>query len=91
MEDTLYHLESKIGQDMSDTLATEQVISELIESKVSQFIKDIKQQHKNEIKLLHDKIKDIEELHQKEVQELKAADEKLRNQLKSINDRCNRI
>ena len=91
LEDTLYHLESKIGQDMSDTLATEQVISELIESKVSQFIKDIKQQHKNEIKLLHDKIKDIEELHQKEVQELKAADEKLRNQLKSINDRCNRI
>ena len=40
---------------------------------------------------MHDKIKDIEELHQKEVQELKAADEKLRNQLKSINDRCNRI
>ena len=91
LEDTLYHLESNLGQDMSDTLATEQVISELIESKVSQFIKDIKQQHKNEIKLLHDKIKDIEELHQKEVQELKAADKKLRNQLKSVNDRCNRI
>ena len=91
LEDTLYHLESRLGQDLSDSLATEQVISELIESKVSQIIKDIKQQHKNEVKLLHDKIEEIEALHQKEVQEFKTADEKLRNQSRSINDRCSKI
>ena len=57
LEDTLYHLESKLGQDLPDTLTTEQVISQLIEYKVSQIIKDLKQQHKNEVKLLYDKIK----------------------------------
>ena len=37
LDDTLYHPESKLGQDLSDTLAIEQVISELIESSQSNY------------------------------------------------------
>ena len=84
-------IDSVIASQISNSIVHEDTIKEIVKLKIDQQLKDLKEQQKNSLAVLRDKICNLENHFESEISSLKSETEKIRSKNTNVNERCGKM
>ena len=91
LEDSLEKIQRSISDKTINTVFQEDLIKDLVNTAISETLKDLKKQHKNSLALLTCQVESNKKYYDEELKKLKDELEKFRNKLAAANDKCNKM
>ena len=92
LEEVTCRIDSVIASQLSNSIVMhEDTIEEIVKLKIDQQLKDLKEQQKNVLAVLRDKICNLENHFESEISSLKSEIEKIRSKNTNVNERCGKM
>ena len=92
LEQVTCRIDSVIAFQLSNSIVHEDTIEEIVKLKIDQQLKDLKkEQQKNYLAVLRDKICNLENHFESEISSLKSEIEKIRSKNTNVNERCGKM
>ena len=92
LEEVTCRIDSVIASQLSNSIVVhEDTIEEIVKFKTDQQLKDLKEQQKNSLAVLRDKICNLENHFESEISSLKSEIEKIRSKNTNVNERCGKM
>ena len=91
LEDSVEKIQRTISDKAINTVFQEDLIKDLVNTAISESLKDLKQQHKNSLALLTHQVEGNKKYYEEELKKLNDELEKFRNKVAAANDKCNKM
>ena len=91
VEEVTCSIDSTLASQATNPILSEELIEEIVERKIDERLKDLKEQNKNAISLLSKRVGDLEQQVEKRVSALKNDIDKMKTGIANVNERCGKI
>ena len=91
LEEVTCNIDSALASQATNPILSEKLIVEIVERKIDERLKDLKEQNKNAISLLSKRVGDLEQQVKKRFSALKNDIDKMKTRIANVNERCGKI
>ena len=95
LEEVTCNIDSTLASQATNPILREELIEEIVECKIDERLKDLKEQNKNAISLLSKRVgdleRDLEQQVEKRFSALKNDIDKMKTRIANVNERCGKI
>ena len=91
LEEVTCNIDSTLASQATNPILSEELIEEIVERKINERLKDLKEQNKNAISLLSKRVGDLEQQVEKRVSALKNDIDKMKTRTANVNERYGKI
>ena len=88
LEEVTCRIDSVVASQLSNSIVHEDTIEEIVKLKIGEQLKDLKEQQKNSLPVLRDKLYNLEDHFESEMSSLKSEIEEIRSKNTNVNERC---